>query len=349
MPIRVLIVEDSVVFQAVLKNIFRSSSDIEVVGIANDGMEGLALIPQLDPDVICTDFHMPKMDGLTFTKEVMAKYPRPILVISVSVQTEQHHRIFELLEAGAVDIFPKPRPGAKQSQINQLQLISKIKVLAGVKVSRRTPRTPLSSSHKPLPKTAERVATSSSSEIKIVAIGTSTGGPQALQTMFSRLPTNFPVPIICVQHISHGFLDGLIRWLSLTCPLPIAIARSGNTPQSGTIYFPPEKKHLELDSKRKFICSESPTIGGHCPSVDVTFESVARVYGSQAIAVLLTGMGRDGAVGMLSIQQTGGLTIAQDRETSVIFGMPREAIEIGAVQQILPLTEITPFLLKKIK
>ncbi len=153
--------------------------------------------------------------------------------------------------------------------------------------------------------------------------------------------------IVCVQHISYGFLDGLIQWLSLTCALPIQTAHSGITPQPGTIYFPPEKKHLELNSQGQFVCSDSPPIGGHRPAVDVTFKSVAQVYGRNAIAVLLTGMGKDGAAGMYMIQQAGGLTIAQDQETSVIFGMPKEAIELGAVQHILPLSEITPFLIEK--
>lgn len=348
MPIRVLIVEDSAIFQTVLKNIFHSSSEIEVVGTASNGVEGLALIPQLEPDVICTDFHMPRMDGLEFTKQVMEKYPRPILVISVSVQIEQRHRIFELLQAGALDIFPKPRPGeSKDAQIDRLKLINKIRVLAGVKVLRkRTPRSNFDS--KPLPNTSGKVSTNSASGIKIVAIGTSTGGPQALQTIFEGLPANFPVPIVCVQHISHGFLDGLIQWLSLTSALPIQIARSGITPQPGTIYFPPEKKHLELNSQGQWICSDAPPIGGHRPSVDMTLKSVAQVYGSKAIAILLTGMGKDGAEGMKMIQQAGGLTIAQDRETSVIFGMPKEAIELGAVKHILSLPEITPFLLGKV-
>lgn len=348
MPIRVLIVEDSIIFQTVLKSIFKTSPDIEVVGTASDGIEGLALIPQLDPDVICTDFHMPKMDGLEFTKQIMAQYPRPILVISISVQTEQRHRIFELLEAGAVDIFPKPRSTVNQdSPINQLKLINKIKILAGVKVFRK--RTPQSSpKSESLPNTPRPTFpnSTSTSEIKLVAIGTSTGGPQALQTIFSQLPANFSVPIVCVQHISHGFLDGLIQWLSLTCALPIQIAYSGITPQPGTIYFPPEQKHLELNSQGQFVCADSPPIGGHRPAVDVTFKSVAQVYGRQAIAVLLTGMGKDGAAGMQMIYQAGGLTIAQDRETSVIFGMPKKAIELGGVKHILPLSEITLLLQK---
>lgn len=347
MTIRVLIVEDSVIFQTVLKNIFNASPDIEVAGIARDGLEALALIPQLDPDVICTDFHMPKMDGLEFTKQVMLHYPRPILVISVSVQTDQRHRIFELLEAGAVDIFPKPRGSADpKSQINHLRLINKIKILAGVKVFRkRTPQASLKSDF--LPNTQQQTPGKNTSEIKIIAIGTSTGGPQALQTIFASLPANFSVPIVCVQHISHGFLDGLIQWLSLTSGLPIEIALSGITPQPGKIYFPPEKKHLELNSQGQFVCSDSPPLGGHRPAVDVTFKSVARIYASNAIAVLLTGMGKDGAAGMQMIRQAGGLTIAQDRETSIIFGMPKEAIELGAVQHILPLPEITPFIIQK--
>ena len=347
MTIRVLIVEDSTIFQTVLKNIFSKSPEIEIVGTARDGIEGLALIPRLDPDVICTDFHMPKMDGLEFTKQVMLNYPRPILVVSISVQSDRRHRIFELLEAGAVDIFPKPRGTEDpESQINRLKLINKIKILAGVKVFRkRTPQANPKSEF--LPDTRQQAPGNNTSEIKIIAIGTSTGGPQALQIIFAQLPANFSVPIVCVQHISHGFLDGLIQWLSLTSGLPIEIARPGITPQPGTIYFPPEKKHLELNSQGQFICSNSPPIGGHRPAADVTFKSVARVYGASAIAVLLTGMGKDGAAGMQMIQQAGGLTIAQDRETSVVFGMPKEAIELGAVQHILPLPEITPLIIAK--
>jgi two-component system, chemotaxis family, protein-glutamate methylesterase/glutaminase len=348
MPIRILIVEDSAIFQTVLKNIFHSAPDLEIVGTASNGVEGLALIPQLNPDVICTDFHMPKMDGLEFTKQIMSQYPRPILVISVSVQPEQRHRIFELLEAGAVDIFAKPRPGTdRDAQIDRLKLINKIKILAGVKVFRK--RTPLSSlESSSLRNNPPSVAPRVPGGIKIVAIGCSTGGPQALQTIFDRLPANFPVPIVCVQHISHGFLDGLIQWLSLTCALPIQIARSGLIPQPGTIYFPPEKKHLELNTQGQLVCSDAPPVGGHKPAVDLTFKSVARIHGHKAIAILLTGMGKDGAEGMQMIQQAGGLTIAQDRETSVVFGMPKEAIELGAVKHTLPLPEITPFLLKQL-
>ena len=296
---------------------------------------------------------MPKMDGLEFTKEVMSKHPLPILVISVSVQTEQRHRIFELLEAGAVDIFPKPRSNTNASQdaqLNQLRLINKVKVLAGVKVFRK--RTLGSIQSQPLsPAPASNFSANlgnSLSRIKLVAIGTSTGGPQALQTIFDALPANFPVPIVCVQHISHGFLDGLIKWLNTTCPLSIQIATTGTTPKPGTIYFPPEKKHLELNSQGKLVCSDSPPVGGHRPAVDVTFKSVAQVCGSKAIAILLTGMGKDGAAGMQMIQQSGGLTIAQDQESCVIFGMPKEAIALGGVKHTLPLPKIAPFLLKKL-
>jgi two-component system, chemotaxis family, protein-glutamate methylesterase/glutaminase len=343
MPIRVLIVEDSPVFQTVLKNILSSSPEIEVVGIANNGLEGLSSIPKLQPDVICTDFHMPKMGGLEFTQQVMTLYPRPILVISVSVQPDQRHRIFELLEAGAVDIFPKPRPGLKQdAQLNQTMLINKIKILSGVKVvTKRGTRSNTQSNQ--LGDRSQAVPNKSA--IKIVAIGTSTGGPQALQTIFEGLPANFPVPIVCVQHISHGFLDGLIQWLSATCPLSLTIASPDTVPQPGTIYFPPEGKHLELNSKRQFICSDTPPVGGHRPAVDVTFKSIAQIYGQEAIAVLLTGMGKDGAEGMLKIQQAGGFTIAQDQETSIIFGMPKEAIAMNAVKQVWPIQKIASVLL----
>ncbi|MEQ8958686.1 MAG: CheB methylesterase domain-containing protein, partial [Coleofasciculus sp. C2-GNP5-27] len=181
---------------------------------------------------------------------------------------------------------------------------------------------------------------------KIIAIGTSTGGPPALQEIFSQLPANFSVPILCVQHICNGFLQGLIDWLAPTCKLPIKIAESGNRPQPGIIYFPPEQHHLELDSQGKFVCENTVTFDGHCPSITVTFESVAKVYVKKTTAILLTGMGKDGAKGMLAVAKAGGLTIAQDQATSIIFGMPKEAIELGAAREVLPLGAIAPMLLE---
>lgn len=347
MPIRVLLVEDSQISLVILKRILSSSPDIAVVGTARTGLEALSLIPQVKPDVICTDLHMPQMDGLEFTSQVMARYPRPILVISISVQKENTQRVFQLLEAGAVDIFPKPHAGltAEDEQLKQA-LIQKIHILSGVKVFTRKQKSLTSPPLKSLKfgQIASAVRKHHPNP-KIVAIGASTGGPQSLYEIFSNLPSNFPVPIICVQHISFGFLQGFIDWLNKSCQLSIQIAQAGEVPQAGKIYFPPEQQHLQLNSKGQFIYSNAPPVDGHRPSATVMFESVSQIYGKATVGILLTGMGSDGAAGMQTIAQAGGFTIAQDEATSVVFGMPQEAIKLGAVKQILPIQAITPTLL----
>ncbi|TBR61350.1 chemotaxis-specific protein-glutamate methyltransferase CheB [Mastigocladus laminosus UU774] len=345
MPIRVLLVEDSQIALVLLKRVLTSSPEIEVVGEACTGLEALELIPKVEPDVICTDFHMPYMNGLELTTEVMALYPRPILVISVSVQTDDSKNIFQLLEAGAVDIFPKPSIGlvADDEEFKQ-ELINKIKILSGVKVFRKKRK--LTTQRQSLQ--AENLAGLSSRSLakpKLVVIGASTGGPQALKEILTKLPSNFPLPLICVQHIYLGFLQGLIDWLAVDCRLPIQIAQLGDIPQPGRIYFPPEQQHLELDQRGRFIYSDSPPIAGHRPSVTVTFASVAKFYRQACVGILLTGMGRDGAEGMQAIAQAGGFTIAQDEASSVVFGMPKAAVELGAAQQVLPIQAIAPRLL----
>lgn len=357
-PIKVLLVEDSPVVTIVLKRILNSSPEINVVGTACNGLEALELIPKLQPEVICTDLNMALMNGLEFTKEVMKKYPLPILVISASVQADDTQNVFELLKAGALDVFPKPI-GGLTSDYDRLanQLIAKIKILSGVKVfTRHQKLVQTEDTNKNIkinlvlvPNYQFSQKNIKSPTIKVLAIGASTGGPQALHAIISQLPVNFSVPVICVQHITEGFLQGLVDWLGCESKLPVKIASYGEFPQAGTVYFAPEKRHLELDSKGRFVYSEAADVGGHCPSVTVTFQSVANFYNRGAAGVLLTGMGRDGADGMLAIAKVGGLTIAQDEASSVVFGMPKEAIALGAVQHILPISAIAPLLLAKLK
>ncbi len=401
-PIRVLIVEDSPVATIILKRILNAPPEIEVVGAAKSGIEGLEMIPKVQPDVICTDLHMPRMGGLEFTSEVMARFPKPILVISSSVQPENTHNVFKLLDAGAVDVFPKPRSGitGNNYEILKQELLAKIRILAGVSVftMRRKTKTllpipevgnevasplrranvqpqeygakpgsmslgrvsgargagatglplgnqePAKAKKTPLP-SAPRLPTTS---FKILTIGASTGGPQALQGILSQLPASFPVPIVCIQHISEGFLQGLVDWLNSECSLEVKIAPLAEKPQPGYVYFPPEGKHLEFDSSGRFVYSSAPPCAGHRPSVTVTFNAIASRYGAEAMAVLLTGMGRDGADGMLSISRAGGLTIAQDEASCVVFGMPKEAIALDAATYILPIADIPPLLLNKL-
>lgn len=344
-PTSVLLVEDSPVALEILERLLSSSPDIKVVGKARNGQEALALIPKVQPKVICTDLHMKGMDGLEFTKQVMANDPRPILVISTSVQKEDIHTIFELLQAGAVDVFPKPSTGlASDYEQVKRDLISKIKILSGVTVftKRQQP------SVKAIEVNTATAFANITRSMRVVAIGASTGGPQAVHKILAQLPADFPVPIICTQHISEGFLQGLVDWLASECKVKVKIAQVGESPLPGTVYFAPDKSHLELDAQGKFIYSSSLPVDGHCPSITVTFKSIAKFYGRAAAGVLLTGMGRDGAEGMRAIAQVGGLTVAQDEKTCVVFGMPKEAIALHAVQHVLPIQEIAPVLLRKV-
>jgi two-component system chemotaxis response regulator CheB len=336
-PVSVLLVDDSLIALTILARMLSTSPDIQVVGKARSGREALELIPRLQPAVICTDLHMPDMDGLELTKQVMGRFPRPILIVSSAVRPEDTHNVFRLLEAGAVDVLPKPRGGlaADEQRIAQ-ELISKIKIISGVVALTRR--------QKIVPGLAQLQTTQSSSltlpRPRIVAIGASTGGPQALQTILAQLPADFPAPILCVQHISEGFLEGLVDWLATHCAMPVRIAQTGELPRPGTVYFPQEGTHLEIDKGGRLLSSQKPPVDGHRPSVTVTFKSVADSCADAAIGVLLTGMGSDGAKGMQEICEAGGITIAQNQQSSAVFGMPMQAIALGAVKYVLPVNKI---------
>ena len=343
-PIRVLLVDDSPLALVVLQRLLAASPDIQVVGTATNGRDALDLIPHLQPTLICTDYHMPKMNGLEFTQQVMALYPRPILVVSSAVGgSSDTDRVFALLAAGAVDVFSKPRGGPEADAEAAEQFIKKVKIVAGVVVWGR----PLKAGAVPVkaatvPTTAASPARALSGAARkgrapqIIAIGASTGGPPALQTILSQLPGDFPLPVLCVQHISAGFLPGLVSWLAAQCQVKIQIASPGEIPQPGIVYFPVENTHLVIDSKGRMQASGEPPLGGHRPSVTVTFRSVAAYYHDAAIGVLLTGMGRDGSDGMLELAQVGALTIAQDEASCVVYGMPKDAIDRGAARMVLP-------------
>lgn len=352
--IRVLLIDDSPLALNLMQRMLASAPDMEVVGTAHNGWEALRIIPDLKPTVICTDYYMPVMDGLRLTQEVMAKYPCPILVVSSIEAIHHKEEIFALLQAGAVDTFPKPTYALEADPKITQQLVSRIRLLSGVPVVTR--RAPLPAIAEPAVVSAVSAAApqsprqfmpkANSQAIAMVAVGASTGGPQALQQIFSQLPANFPVPILCAQHISEGFLQGLVDWLDTQCILKVQVARSGDKPLPGVIYFPQEKTHLEVDPRGYLVASHKPPIDGHRPSVTATFKSVAEHYGEAALGVLLTGMGRDGADGMQAIAQAGGITMAQDEASSIVFGMPQQAIALGAVHHIVAISEMAPAIMK---
>lgn len=342
-PIRVLLVDDSPIVLHILQRLLSRSPEIQVVGTAADGREALELVPTLNPDVICTDLHMPVMDGLEFTREVMASYPRPILVVSAAVEPGSPN-IFRLLEAGAVDVYLKPRD-ILNVDMDKLahELASKIRILAGVHVFRRNNNARGATVAKLAPKPT--ILPRPQTPVRMVVIGASTGGPQALHKILAHLPASFPVPIVCVQHIGSNFLSEMVMWLTEVSPLPVRKAVHGETPQAGVVYFAPEDAHLELDAGGRFALSLAAPLDGHRPSVTITMRAAARCFGAGAVGVLLTGMGRDGAEGMAGIAAAGGITIAQDEASSVVYGMPKQAVELGAVQHILPLEKIAPTLI----
>jgi two-component system chemotaxis response regulator CheB len=340
--ITVLIVDDSPIAILLLKRILARAADIEVVGSAQDGREGLRLIDQLNPQVVCTDLHMPVMDGLELTRAIMRAFPRPVLVVSVSVYKDSPSA-FRLLEAGALDVVAKPR---QENEVNfqdiAAELISKVRILAGVKVFRHArPERTLAS-----PTLALQALDGLAAPVKVVTVGASTGGPPVLQTILSHLPRDFSLPVVVVQHISKGFLSNLVSWLGGSCSLRVSIAQAGELPYGGGVYFAPEGKHQMFDREGRFVLSSSPPVLGHRPSVTQTMRSAVACHGAGVAGLLLTGMGNDGAEGMLDIARAGGMTIAQDERSCVVFGMPKQAISLGAVKLVLPLEAITDCLIR---
>lgn len=337
--IRVLLVDDSAIALRILEQLLDDEPEISVVGKANDGIEALELLPVVRPDVICTDYHMPRMDGLRLVERLMQEHPLPILVVSVSVQDQgNENNIFALLQAGALDVLPKPRGGVDPDYTYiKKELVHKIRVLSGIKVFQRNPDVKEDKSQSFLSKEAQRLM--ATVPATLVAIGASTGGPPALQQILSELPADFPAPILCIQHISKGFLQGLVKWLDNSCALRVKIADDGEPARAGIVYLAPEDHHLTMDS-RGILHTPSVPEAAHLPSVTVTFQSLAHCCGQYVVAVLLTGMGDDGATGLRDIANAGGITIAQDEASCAVFGMPRVAIEIGAARFVLPLAEI---------
>jgi len=340
MTISVFIVEDSPIALQVLTNIITSAPDLKIAGTATNSKEALAEIPKVKPDVICTDFYMKGMDGLELIQQVMAHFPRPILVISVAVGVGNEQNVFSLLQAGAIDVLPKPQTGLMEDY-NCKEIVEKIRILAGVKVFTRPLRPSITTVNQPPANFPPRTSTS---PVQIVALGASTGGPQAVYKICRLLAKDFPVPILCTQHISPGFLPDLVSWMDRECALKVKIAEHGEELAPATVYYAPDGCNLEVDRRHRIYLSPPDQNEVHCPSVNVMFRSIAWHYGSSSLAVLLTGMGEDGAKGLESIFLAGGITIAQNENSCVVFGMPKAAIDLGVVQHVLGIEQIGAFI-----
>lgn len=337
---RVLVVDDSLTIRKYLAEVLSADPELDVVAEAEDGKQAIELCGTLRPDVVTLDMMLPVMSGVAVTEYVMAYCPTPILVVSASTNRGELYKTYDALAAGAVDVFEKAsgnEAGAawEHGLVRAVKIASRVRVITHIRGKLgplgRIPVAPvgLSRSNGCVPKT-------------VIAIGGSTGGPAAIVEILRGLPANFPIPILLVIHISTPFSAAFAEWLDGLSPFRVRYAKDGEQiPARGEIgmVMAPPGLHLVVQRGKLRLTTE-PERNSCRPSVDVLFESLAKELGGQTVACLLTGMGRDGAAGLLALRHSGALTIAQDETSSVVFGMPREAIQMGAADRVLPLSEI---------
>lgn len=339
--IRVLVVDDSAFMRKVLSDVFASEPDFTVVDTARNGQDAFEKIKKHKPDVVTMDVEMPIMDGITALEKIMAESPVPIIMVS-SLTRDGANATIRALELGAVDFIAKASGPISSVSGIQSELIAKCRAVAKSNFRQfSAPRTKLIS---PIPlaipkKNSVNFSPSPTTE-QIVAIGTSTGGPRALQEVLTKLPGNLPCGVIIVQHMPPGFTKSLSERLNALCSLSVKEAEHNDIIRPGLVLIAPGDYHIILEreaGKTLVKLNQNPPLGGHRPAVDPMMESVAAIYGKSALGVILTGMGHDGAKGIQCIKQSQGYTIAEDQSTAVVFGMPKSAIELNAVDKIVPL------------
>lgn len=341
-PVRLLIVDDSRTHRAALRALLERQPGLEVVGSASDGLEALAAAHELGPDVILMDVHMPRLDGLETTRRIMADRPTPILLMTAADNlTRDVDLALRALEYGALDIVGKPELVVGADQAAGRALAARLRLLAGVPViSHPIGRSRLRRARLDDPAQQEKT-TFHKRATRVVGVVASTGGPSALKVLLSALPRDLRAAVVVVQHIDAAFEEGLVRWLDEESPLTVVTPRDGQDLFQGTVYVAPQRRFCEVTERRRLVLVEEPfPAGSHCPSGDRLLESLARAYGSNGLGVVLTGMGVDGAGGLLALRRAGGLTFAQDEATSVIYGMPQAAAQNGAAQRVLPLDRL---------
>jgi two-component system, chemotaxis family, protein-glutamate methylesterase/glutaminase len=342
--VRVLVVDDSATSRLLLVSILRADEEIEVLGQAADGVEALEMVKRLSPDIVTMDVHMPRLDGFAATKRIMVEAPTPILIIT-SVDARALSISLEAVRAGALAVQAKPSdPSAPGFDEEARELVRQVKAMSEVKVVRhhQEPARPPAPTVSP-GGGADAVAPRSSASLlqdvsaEVVAIAASTGGPAALHRILVPLAADFPVPILVVQHLSRGFAPGLAAWLDKASSVRVKLAEDGETLRPATVYVAGDDRHLCVSASRRIQLSGAPAVGGFRPSGTVLFESVAAVFGRGAVAVILTGMGRDGVDGLRAIRAAGGRTIAESKATAIVYGMPGAAVRDGLADLVLPL------------
>lgn len=337
--VRVLVVDDSALMRKLIPQVIERDTSIQVVGTAMDGEFAMKKIAELQPDVVTLDLEMPRMDGMETLRQIMRHFPIPVIVVSAH-STEGASATFKALGLGAFDFVAKPRDVlAAQMDDIAFDLIAKIKAAAS-RSNRPRSVVDYASVHKKVQKGQVRRPLAS----RVVAIGISTGGPNSLQLVLSQLPGDFPGAIIVVQHMPEGFTELFARRLDECCAIDVKEASSGDLLLAGRALICPGNRHIrvhKLPAGNVISLNEESRVNGHRPSADVLFRSVAEEFGRDAVGVIMTGMGEDGAAGLLEMRSAGALTLAQDEQSSVVFGMPRAAIERGAALRVVPLDGIS--------
>ncbi|VVD60001.1 chemotaxis protein [Pandoraea cepalis] len=326
---RIGIVNDSSIAVEALRRTLAQRPGFDVAWVAHDGAQAVSMCTPTPPDLVLMDLVMPVMDGVAATREIMRRSPCPILIVTSDVG---HHAslVFDAMGAGALDAVDTPVLGGTDRARPASSLLAKIEAIAAQQADARLPQ----------PSAAPPRAPARTD--MLVAIGASAGGPAALAALLGRLPVNFGAGVVVVQHVDEAFAPGMADWLDQQTPLTVRLARAGERPSAGVVLLAGGNRHLRVDASGRCAFTDDPTDAVYRPSIDVFLQSVAENWRARAVGVLLTGMGRDGAAGLGAMRAQGFITIAQDRETSAVYGMPKAAAEAGAASQILPLASIAP-------
>lgn len=347
--IKVLIVDDSMVSRNLLSRIFSGDPGIIIAGMASSGEEAIRMIESCKPDIITMDISMPGLDGFQTTQKILQDHPIPVLIISGNYDSSEAIKSFKALEAGAVAILPKPKgPGSAGFDQEAHKLCRTLKSMSEVKVVRRKYITNLDTISVQLP---ERIPETSQDlslrrKIEIIAIGASAGGPDALGEILSGLKGSLSVPLVLVQHIDPGFAAAFAEWLGNRTGVTVKVATDGEILLPGTVYTPPGDRHIIVGPNHRIRITQDEAPKGLRPSVSLMLRSVNQVYGQQALGVILSGMGKDGAQELKQMRDNGCVTIVQDEITSLVFGMPGEAFRIGAATHVLPVSKIAEKIIK---
>lgn len=332
----ILIVDDSALLRKCLRQLIEADPTMRVVGQAGSGEEALAFLENRSVHVVTMDIQMPGLDGFETTRRIMERHPVPVVIVSSCWEPVEVEKTFQAMDAGAVAILPKPANLAEGHDAYGLELRGALAAASQARVIRKRSRR----------SQAVAVPLKGESRPSIVAVGASTGGPQALVELLGALPVSFPLPLLVVQHIARGFLRGFREWLEKVTPLEVVIAGDGGRPRPGRVYLAPEGRHLALTADRALTLSDAPPEHAVRPSASVLFRSLARVWKGDGAAVLLSGMGTDGAEELRQLHALGAATFAQDRESSVVWGMPGEAVRLGGARYVLPPVQIAETLEK---